>query len=365
MDVVTAARENAELGAEPSAVPAVGPRDLGDTGIVVSPIGLDGATFGWAAGIDDTTSALDTYAECGGNLISTADHYAGGRSEIMIGTWLRERSARANVVLETRVGRHPDAAGLGKFSLLRAVENSLTRLGTDYLDLLSFDGEDDETPLEESLETGHRLIAEGKVRFLSASGFRAATVREAQRLASESGGPSFHALLAEYNLMEREFYEREVEAIAVELGRAALARFPLANGYLTGQFRTKDAEPGNILFDNAVVHVGRRGDRVLAAVDAVAKEIGSTPAQVAMAWVLVKPGVASAVLRAKDATQIAEAFGALGVRLSRHAVAQLDRASATRQLGRDRDAHELSTPENVAKEVEPENGGRRASGDVE
>ena len=350
---------------EENAVPGVGRRDLAGTGVIVTPIGIDGATFGWAAGIDDTTRALDVYAECGGNLISTADHYAGGRSEIMIGSWLRATGARANIVLETRVGRHPDAAGLGKFSLLRAVENSLTRLGTDYLDFLSFDGEDAQTPLEESLETAHRLITEGKVRFLAASGFRASTVREASRMADESGGPRFRAVLAEYNLMEREFYELEVEATAVELGRAALVRFPLANGYLTGQFRTKDAEPGSIMFDNAVLHAGRRGDRVLAALDTVANEVGATPAQVALAWVLVKPGVAAAVLRAKDADQIVEAFSALSVQLSRHHVALLDRVSATKRLGRDRDAHELGATENMPEEVEPEDGGRSAIRDVE
>jgi aryl-alcohol dehydrogenase-like predicted oxidoreductase len=311
------------------AVPALVPRDLSGTGAIVSPIGLDGAPFGWAAGIDDTARVLDVYAECGGNLISTADHYAGGRSEIMIGSWLRTVTDRGSVILETRVGRHPDAAGLGKFSLLRAVENSLTRLGTDYLDFLSFDGEDEETPIEESLETGYRLISEGKVRFLSASGFSARAIREVERLSDESGGPRFHALLAEYNLMERDTYERELEPIAVEMGRGALARFPLANGYLTGKFRTRDAVAKNIMFDEALRHVGRRGDRVLAALDSIAKELDETPSRIALAWVLLKPGVASAILRAKDEDQLTDAFGAANVRLARHHVALLDRVSAS------------------------------------
>jgi aryl-alcohol dehydrogenase-like predicted oxidoreductase len=283
----------------------------------------------------------------------------------MIGSWLRARGARGTMIVETRVGRHPDAAGLGKHSLLRAVENSLTRLGTDYIDFLSFDGEDSKTPLEESLETVHRLIAEGKVRFLAASGFRASTVLHAQALAAESDGPRFRALLAEYNLLEREFYELEVAQISVDLGRAAIVRFPLANGYLTGQFRTRDAEPGNIMFDDAIRHVGRRGDRVLGVLERIAGELGVTPAQIAMAWVLLKPGVAAAVLRAKDAGQILEAFSALNVQLARHHVALLDRVSATKRLGRDRETHELGSPEHVTEEVEPENGGSAAVGDVE
>jgi aryl-alcohol dehydrogenase-like predicted oxidoreductase len=311
------------------ATPAFGPRDLAGTGAIVSPIGLDGATFGWAAGIDVTSRLLDVYAERGGNLISTADHYAGGRSEIMIGSWLRTVTDRGSVILETRVGRHPDAAGLGKFSLLRAVENSLTRLGTDYLDFLCFDGEDPQTPIEESLETGYRLISEGKVRFLSASGFSAQAIREVERLSEESGGPRFRALLAEYSLMERDFYESELEPIAVEMGRGALARFPLANGYLTGRFRTKDVVADNIMFDNAVRHVGRRGDRVLAALDSIASELNETPSRIALAWVLLKPGIASAILRVKDENQLSDAFGAANVRLARHHVVLLDRASAS------------------------------------
>ncbi len=311
-----------------STAPAVGPRDVGGTGIIVSPIGLDGAVFGWAAGIDETASILDAYAAAGGNLVSTADHYAGGRSEVMIGAWLRTLPDRGAVILETRVGRHPDAAGLSKHKMLRAVENSLTRLGTDYVDFLSFDGEDEDTPIEESLETGFRLITEGKVRFLAASRYSPATIRRVAEIAEEANGPAFRAILVEYNLMERLQYEKHFESLSVELGRAALARLPLANGYLTGQFRTRDDVPHSIMFDGATRHIGRRGDRVLAALESVAKDLGETPTTVALAWVLLKPGIAAAILRAIDAKQVQQALGAINVRLERHHVALLDRASA-------------------------------------
>jgi aryl-alcohol dehydrogenase-like predicted oxidoreductase len=241
--------------ADGATTPAIGPRDVGGTGVMVSPIGIDGATFGWAAGSDETGRVLDTYAASGGNLICTADHYAGGRSEIMIGAWLRTVPDRGAVIIETRVGRHPDAAGLSKHKMLRAVENSLTRLGTDYIDFLSFDGEDDATPIEESLATAIRLIAEGKVRYLSASRFSPATVRWVAQLAAAGEGPAFRAILVDYNLMDRLQYEHEFEALSVELGRAALARLPLASGYLTGQFRTRDEMPHSVMFDGAA----RRG----------------------------------------------------------------------------------------------------------
>jgi aryl-alcohol dehydrogenase-like predicted oxidoreductase len=310
-----------------STSPALGPRDVGGTGMLVSPIGIDGAVFGWAAGIDETASVLNTYAAAGGNLVSTADHYAGGRSEIMIGSWLRTVD-RSTVILETRVGRHPDAAGLSKRKMLRAVENSLTRLGTDYVDFLSFDGEDPETPIEESLETGARLIAEGKVRFLSAARVRASTIRRVAEIAQEAEGPAFRAILVEYNLMDRTQYEQEFQEIGVQLGRAAVVRLPLANGYLTAQFRTRDDVPHSVMFDGATRHIGRRGERVLTALASVATELGETPTRVALAWVLLKPGIAAAVTRAATADEVQHALGAARVSLERHQVALLDRASA-------------------------------------
>jgi aryl-alcohol dehydrogenase-like predicted oxidoreductase len=322
------AREFAADSAPEPLAPASVPRALGDTGVIVSPVGLDGAVFGWASGVADSARSLEVYVEAGGNLISTADHYAGGRSEIMIGSWLRGVADRSSLVIETRVGKHPDAVGLSKRSILRAVENSLTRLGTDYVDFLSFDGEDPQTPIEDSLETGQRLISEGKVRFLSAFRVGAGTIRDVQRLADDSGVPRFRALLVEYNLMERERYETDIQPIAVELGRGALARLPLAQGYLTGEYRAREETPRGFLFDDAARHVGRRGDRILAALGTVAKELGETPTTIALAWVLVKPGIASAILRATDAEDLSLALRAVNVRLARHHVALLDRVSA-------------------------------------
>jgi aryl-alcohol dehydrogenase-like predicted oxidoreductase len=313
---------------EESTTPAVRPRDVGGTGVIVSPIGIDGAVFGWAAGIDETTRVLDTYAAAGGNLVSTADHYAGGRSEVMIGGWLRTVRDRGSVILETRVGRHPDAAGLSRRRMLRAVENSLDRLGTDYIDFLSLDTEDPNTPIEESLETGARLISEGKVRFLSASRFSAATIRKVAAIAAEAEGPAFRAILIEYNLMDRGVYEQEFQSLSVELGRSAFARLPLANEYLAGHIRTKEDVPDSVLFDGASRHIGRRGERVLAALESVADDLGESPTTVALAWVLVKPGVAAAILRASNAEQVERAMGATKVRLERHHLAQLDKASA-------------------------------------
>jgi aryl-alcohol dehydrogenase-like predicted oxidoreductase len=314
---------------ETGAIPPRGPRTIDDTGVVVNPIALDGEVFGWAAGVDDTALVLDRFHEAGGNLVCTADHYAGGRSEIMIGGWLRRLDDRSSVILSTTVGRHPDASGLTQRSILRAVESSLERLETDYIDFLSIDGDRPGIPIDDALEAVDRLIREGKVRYLSATGFSAARIAEVARFADESRYPRFRAIFVDYNLMERQRYETELQPSAVRLGRGALARLPLASGYLSGGYRTREEVPHSVMFEASVRHIGRRGSRVLDALEAVARELESTPTRVALAWVLVKPGIAAVVLGAKDADQLDHALGAAELRLTRHHVALLDRASAS------------------------------------
>ena len=302
-------------------------RELARTGLMVNPVALDGSLFGWASGVDSTAAILDHFRAAGGNLVSTADHYAGGRSEVMIGSWLRSVRDRSSVVVATKVGRHPDAPGLSQRSILRAVESSLERLGTDYVDILSFDGDDPDTPIEESLEAVDRLIRDGKVRFLSASRFTAARIGEAAQISRDSGFPSFAVVVVEYNLMDRSAYEAELAPIARELGRGAIVRLPHANGYLRGEFRSQDEIPENIVFDNARRHIGRRGNRVLAALAEVAAELETTSAAVALAWVLVKPGIAAAAVRVTHPEQLNELFGAATLPLTRQQVALLDSAS--------------------------------------
>ena len=244
----------------------------------------------------------------------------------MIGSWLRTVTDRSSVVLETRIGQHPDAPGLGNHSMLRAVENSLTRLGTDYLDFLSFDGEDPLVPIEESLETGSRLIREGKVRFLSATRFSADSLRTVAALAEESAGPAFRAILVEYNLMERTEYEHEYQAIATEMGRGALARLPLANGYLAGEFRTRD-DVRRVRSCSMAPPATSAGTASACSrhSPSVARRPRRDASPVAFAWLLVKPGIAAAVLRPKDAEQLEHAIGASRVQFERHHVALLDR----------------------------------------
>ncbi len=309
-------------------LPAAVRRTVAGTGVAVHPLALDGSIFGWAAGAEATRQVLDAFVAAGGNLVSTADHYAGGRSEIMIGSWLRGRPDRSAVLLATKVGRHPDAHGLSSRAILRATEASLARLGTDYIDFLSFDGEHAQTPLEESLDAAQRLVSEGKVRFLASAGHSAEHIDQVRLLAERSAAPAFQAVVVEYSLMEREEYEDGLQPLAERLGHGVFARLPLASGYLTGRFRTRDDLPTSIMFGAAMQYIGRRGNRVLDVLDAIALELGETPARIALAWVLIKPGIAAAIVRAKDVSQLGSLVGALSVGLTRQQVARLDKASA-------------------------------------
>ena len=292
------------------------------------PLAVDGGIFGWAAGAEDTIAVLDAFYAGGGRVIATADHYAGGRSEVMIGGWLASRGIRDEMIVATRVGRHPDARGLGERAVLTAVNASLRRLGTDRIDVLSFDGDDPGTPVDESLETVDRLRRAGKVRFLSASGYSGARIDEISRLAGPAAYPQFVTVLAEYSLLRREQFEDDLAPVLIDLGIEAIARLPLASGYLDGRHRSREELPESPMFMGALEHVGRRGSRVLDAAEKVAREQSASVSAVAIAWVLSRPGVGMAMIRAARPEQVAELLGGAQVRLTRQQIAALERASS-------------------------------------
>lgn len=296
------------------------------TELNVFPIALDGSIFGWAAGIDDTREVLEYYRAVGGNFVTTADHYAGGRSEIMIGTWLKTVE-RSEIVIGTKIGRHPDAPGLSPDSIRRGVEASLERLQTDYIDVLAFDGDHPETPLEDSFRAAAELMAEGRVRHLAASAYTGNRLREAGRVAHELGLPGFQLALGEYNLMERDAFERDLVPAAQELGIGAVARLPLASGYLTGEFRTRDVLPPSPMFAQALRYVGRKGNKVLGVLEDIAAKHGAPMAAVAIQWVMSKPHVVVAVVRAKDVTTLRDLYKASLFRITEDDIAALDRVS--------------------------------------
>ncbi|MET1044356.1 MAG: aldo/keto reductase [Microbacteriaceae bacterium] len=308
--------------------PVMGEREIDTTGVRILPLGLDGAIFGWAAGPEASVEVLDAFAEAGGTFISTSDHYAAGRSELMIGNWLRDQPDRDRFIIATKVGRHPDHPGLGADSIRAGVEASLERLSTDHIDFLSFDGDHPETPAEESLAAAAELVAVGKVRFLSAAGYSGARLAEVHAIASTEGYPMFRSVVAEYSLMEREVVEDDLLPVTAPRGISVFAKTPLASGYLSGQFRSRDDLPSSPMFGQAMQYIGKRGNKVLDALEAVAAEHGEIPGRIALAWLLAKPGVIAPLVRASSREQLAEHLGAVSIQLTRHQVAQLEKAAA-------------------------------------
>jgi len=303
-------------------------RTIGPTGLNVFPFGIDGSVFGWAAGYDATIAVLDQFATAGGTLISTADHYAGGRSEIMIGSWLAKQR-RDDHVVATKVGRHPDAPGLSAASIRGAVDASLERLRTDYIDVLSFDGDHPETPLEESLTAVAELIAQGKVQHFGLAQYGGRRAVEAMQTAAKLGLRTPGVLISEYSLMERTHYEAELASVAEGYELGVIARLPLASGYLRGDFRSRDDLPSSPMFAGAMRYVGRKGNRVLAVLEEISHEVGENIGRVAIAWVLSKPQVAAVAIRAKDGAQLLDLVQNVQLPLlNRNHVAQLDKVSA-------------------------------------
>ncbi|NUT58071.1 MAG: aldo/keto reductase [Agromyces sp.] len=302
-------------------------RPLGDTGMATHPLALGGSTFGWTLGRDGAFDVLDRFAGTGGDLVDTADSYAAGRSECILGSWMRDRNARDRMRVMTKVGRHPDHRGLAPVDIRAAVDDSLQRLGTDRIDVLFFHGDDPEVPLEESLGEVDALITAGKVLAIGAADFSPERLIEARVLAA-NGLPRFELLTTRYNLMERKPFEGATELVAHAQGLAVLPYFALANGFLGGQVRRRADVRHDARGHRVAKHLGRRGHRVLAAVDEIAFAHGVQPASIALAWLLAKPTVVAPVASATRPDQVEALIAAASVELHRSELVELDRASA-------------------------------------
>jgi aryl-alcohol dehydrogenase-like predicted oxidoreductase len=307
-------------------LPIIAPRRIGESDLAVFPLSLGASVFGWTADGDTSLRILDRFSHFGGNFIDTADSYVGGRSEVLIGKWMSERGNRDSMVVATKVGRHHENPGLGSVSIVRAVEASLERLRTDHIDLLYFHDDDPEVPLEDSLATVEWLIESGKVRYLAASNFSADRLIEA-RILSSTGLPQFIAVQTQYNLMHRTEFESALRIVASAQGLAVMPYYALANGFLTGKYRSKDDLNADARSIRAAAYVNRRGQRVLAALDRVAAEHDSTPASIAIAWLLAKRNVVAPVASASRPEQVDALLAAAGIRLTRAQMLELDRVS--------------------------------------
>ena len=312
-------------------------RTLGNSGIEVAPLALGGNVFGWTA--DEATSfrLLDAFVDAGFNLIDTANVYSvwvpghqGGESETVIGNWLKRSGRRKDVVIATKVGNvmGPEKKGLSKAYILRAVEDSLRRLQTDSIDLYQSHVDDPATPVEETLETYAELVRAGKVRAIGASNFTAERLTQSLAASKQRGYPSYVSLQPHYNLVERADYEANLEPVCVENGIGVIPYFGLASGFLTGKYRSESDLSKSARGVRVKKYLDERGLRILAALDEVSARLGSTPASVAMAWLMARPSITAPIASATNLDQLKDLIAAAELNLDRDAIELLNRASA-------------------------------------
>jgi aryl-alcohol dehydrogenase-like predicted oxidoreductase len=303
-------------------------RRLGTSDLRVFPLALGGNVFGWTADQTETRSVLDTYFDLGGNFVDTADSYAGGRSEIMIGSWMRERRSRDDMVVSTKVGKSADHPGLTPKAIERAVEASLERLGTDRIDLLYLHVDDTEVAFERTLLAVDHLIRAGKVRYFGGSHHSGNRLYEARIAAGMLGVAPMVALQNQYNLLNRGEYEKGLARVAAQLGLGVMPRFALASGFLSGKYRTRADFAGSQRRPDLAKLLNKRGLRVLHELDRIASVHEVSTAAISLAWLLTKPNVVAPVASATNAKQVFELTQAVRVQLTRLQVLDLDRASA-------------------------------------
>ena len=324
----------------PPANPALPLRQLGRSGLYTAPLAFGGNVFGWTADKATSFALLDAFVDGGFNLIDTADVYSrwvpghsGGESETVIGEWLAagaKQGRRDRVLIATKVGKDmgDGNSGLSRRWIRQAVHDSLRRLQTDRIDLYQSHDDDATTPLEETLAAFAELITEGKVRAIGASNYTAPRLAEALATSARLGLPRYESLQPLYNLMDRAAYEAELEPLCRAQGLGVINFFGLARGFLTGKYRS-EADLGKSPRGGGIkAYLTPRGQRVLAALDAAAQAQGSTPAQVALAWQIARPGLTAPICSATSTAQWAELAGAARLQLAAATVEALDAASA-------------------------------------
>ena len=306
-------------------------RDLGKSGLRTPRLVLGGNVFGWTASGAEAFRILDRFVEAGGTMIDTADVYSawvpghkGGESERLIGEWLRRRGRRDDVLIATKVGF---SEGLSAGVIERGIEASLERLGTTHVDLYYSHKDDPETPFEETLGTFDRLVRAGKVRAIGASQIDAERLEQALAVSADNGLVPYTVLQTWYNMMERPRFEEALAGVAQAHGLGVLPFYGLANGFLSGKYRSEADLKKSIRGDRVAEYLNDRGLAVLAALDEVAAETGATPAQVALAWTAAQPGVTAPIASATSMAQLEELIGAMTLELDAGQLERLRTAS--------------------------------------
>ena len=318
-------------------------RPIGMSGIEVAPVALGGNVFDWTADEAASFAILDAFVDAGGTMIDTADVYSawvpghvGGESERLIGRWLkRDPAKRSKVVIATKVGFLDGmivdgeyVASLEPKVVLGACESSLERLGVDTIDLYYQHRDNEKVPLADSLGAFDQLRRAGKIRAIGLSNFTAERVKAAIGASHDNGFDHPAALQNWYNLVERTKYEGELQDVALARGLAVFPYYSLANGFLTGKYRSQDDLSKSPRGLRSIEYLEGRGQRVLAAVEEVAAESGAAMATVALAWLKAQPGITAPIASATSVEQARELIAALTFDLNPGQIEILSEASA-------------------------------------
>ena len=301
---------------------------LGRTELQVHPLCLGGNVFGWSANAAQSQEVLTAYEAADGNFIDTADMYSrwhtgnvGGESETIIGDWMKARGNRSEMVIATKVAKLATRPGLSAANIAAAAEDSLRRLGTDYIDIYYAHHDDEEIPLEESLTAFNELVAAGKVRYLAASNYSAARLEEALKISRDLGMSEYLLLQPNYNAIVRNEYEGDLMAVAVKEDIPVLPYFSLAAGFLTGKYQP-GVEVDSVRAGDMPDYKNDRGWAILNAITEIAKQENTSIAAVALGWLRAQPGVVTPIASARTTEQLAEILPV--VELSAEQVAQVN-----------------------------------------
>jgi len=312
-------------------------RKLGNTDLLVSPITFGGNVFGWTLDEKNSFEILDGFIDAGFNLIDTADVYSrwkpgnsGGESEKIIGNWIKARNNRNKIILTTKVGSDmgDGKKGLSKKYILEAIDASLQRLQTDYLDLYQSHFDDLETPVQETLEAYDQLIRAGKIRWIGASNFTPERLKESLETSQRLSLPKYQTFQPEYNLYKREGFEKEMEKVCLDNQLGVISYYALASGFLTGKYRSEADLEKSPRGGGAKDFMNDRGFRILKALDEVSELYNSTPASVALAWLIARPSVTAPIASVTSLNQLQDLTKAAALKLDNEALSILDEASA-------------------------------------
>jgi aryl-alcohol dehydrogenase-like predicted oxidoreductase len=312
-------------------------RRLGRTGLEIAPLVFGGNVFGWTADAKTSFDILDRFVGAGFNTIDTADVYSawapgnkGGESETIIGDWMKSRGNRDKIVVVTKVGSPMGEGkkGLSAAYVAEAVEASLKRLQTDRIDLYLSHWPDPETPHEETLGAYQALVKQGKARFIGASNLNAEQLSASFAAAKAKGLPRYDVLQPEYNLYDRASFDGALRDLCIAEEIGVITYFSLAKGFLSGKYRS-EADLGQSARGGGVkAYLNARGFRILAALDAIAAKRGAKPAEVALAWLIAKPGVTAPIASATSLAQLESLIKAAALALDGDDLKALDQASA-------------------------------------